>query len=522
MAAPERRSGGFMPTVEDIETGPSEGQRPLRFSVLVPLFAMRGDVVEHLRTWAEAQTLDRESYQLVVASDGSDPGLERRVAALLGPHDVLERAPGSHSVDLYNAAAARAAAPWLVLTEAHCAADGACLAELAHAIDREAGVDAARLVVGGHIRTTPFGDTLARWFDQVFAHWYEPGQWPRLSFFGAAIRRDAYLAAAGAVAARYGLFSPMLLSARLDDRGARVTRVPAARVFHVADDDIREALEHTADFAYGECVARTEHEARFCERYFGHAGLWANRLRYRPAIARHVARVLAQAAARAAAQRRAEAAWISGELAAWLPACAAGVDPYLMWERVRLLCSELAAGRLARGEGRRSSGFEEAHRRIVRVAQLRWIGDQEHPSAAPVRAPGRWPVEELPGVALVGMHGLEVHGERLFRWTEPVALLRLAVPAGAGEHRLLVDTGGLRGSPLDYVDSVYAGTRRVPRAALRDDGGRLVVRLPPARGRAAPAGITILSRPLEPRGAGRTDPRRLGMPVFSVELRPWD
>ncbi|MDX6642940.1 MAG: hypothetical protein QOD76_902 [Solirubrobacteraceae bacterium] len=519
MAAPERRFGIFMATVADTETGPNGDQRQLRFSVLVPLFAMRGDVVEHLRTWADEQTLDRDCFQLVVASDGSDPALERRVAAMLGPHDLLERAPGSHSVELYNAAAARAAAPWVVLTEAHCSADRACLASLAEAIDREAGLDAARLVVGGHIRSTPFGDTLARWFDQVFADWTEPGQWPRLSFFGAAIRRDVYLAA-GAVDARYGLFSPMLLSARLVERGARVARIPDSQVFHVADDDIREALEHTADFANGECTARTDHEAEFCERYFGHAGLWANRLRYRREIARHVAAVLAHAALRAAVKQRAETGWLVRELAAWAPACAAGADPYLLWERARLRWSELAADRFAPGQSRRSSGFEEAHRRVVRVTQLRWIRDHDGPPPPPMRATGRWPVAELPGAALVGIHGLEVHRERNFRWTEPVALLRL--PPVAGEQALIVDTGGLRGPPLDYVDAVYAGTSRVPRDSLRDDGQRLIVRLPPLRAAAPYAGTTILSRPLEPRQVGRADLRRLGMPVFSVELGPWE
>jgi hypothetical protein len=439
---------------------------------------------------------------------------------MLSPHDLLERVPGSRSVDLYNAAAARAAAPWLVLTEAHCAAEGACLAALAHAIDREPGLDAARLVVGGHIHSTAFGDALARWFEQVFAQWAEPGQWPRLSFFGAAIRRDAYLDAADAVDVRYGLFSPMLLSARLDQRRARVARVPDARVFHVADDDIREALQHTADFARGECTARTHHPAPFCERYFGHAGLWANRLRYRREIARLVAGVLARAAAHAALEQRAEAAWIGRELAAWAPACASGAGPRLLWERARLRWSELAADRFALGDSRRPSAFEHAHRRVVAVTQLRWIRDHAGPQPPPLPATGSWPVEELPGAAIVGIHGLEAHGQRCFRWTEPVALLRLGMRVDAGEQALIVDTGGLRGPPLDYVDAVYAGTCRIPRASLRDDDGRLVVRLPRLRERAA-AGITILSRPLEARGVGRANRRRLGMPVFSVELSPW-
>src|SRR6476659_1726021 len=89
-------------------------------SVLVPLEDTRGDVAEHLRTWTHAQELARDRFQVVLAGAGSDPEGERRLEEHLAPQDALVRVPGAGLIDLWNAAAARADAGWLVFTEAHC------------------------------------------------------------------------------------------------------------------------------------------------------------------------------------------------------------------------------------------------------------------------------------------------------------------------------------------------------------------------------------------------------------------
>ncbi len=49
---------------------------------------------------------------------------------------------------------------------------------------------------------------------------------------------------------------------------------------------------------------------------------------------------------------------------------------------------------------------------------------------------------------------------RSFRWSEPVALLRLGAPAGGAVVRIA--TAGLRGAPLDYLHGVYAGRALPP------------------------------------------------------------
>ncbi|MGH7268106.1 MAG: hypothetical protein ACREMB_25085, partial [Candidatus Rokuibacteriota bacterium] len=156
--------------------------------------------------------------------------------------------------------------------------------------------------------------------------------------------------------------------------------------------------------------------------------------------------------------------------------------------------------------------------RVVHLAGLEWL--RRHGAAPPPRAgTGRWPIESLGPDTVVGFHGLEAHGGRRFRWTEPVALLRLAPPDG--EHELRVETGGLRGSAPDAVLAVVVGGRALPRALVSGDGdGALRVRLPPRWSAAAREGIVIVCSPLAPARAGAADPRPLGLPVLSLALVP--
>ena len=287
-------------------------------SLLVPLEDARGDAVEHLRTWTHEQSLPRERYQVVIASTGEDPEGDERVQDLLADHDVFERVPGADLIELWNAAAARADSDWVVLTENHCEADPACLASVVRTIESDGDHDALTLD-HGHITSNAVSELGARWFEQVYEEWDEPGQWPRLNLVGFAIRRGAYLEAGG-LDPRYGLFSAPLLSARLHRGGARIGHLPDAHVLHVHADDIEEHHGHSADFARGECEARTREERVFCERYFGPAPIWTNRLRYEPRFARRAGAVIAASAARAVAGRRGELPWLLRELAAWLPA----------------------------------------------------------------------------------------------------------------------------------------------------------------------------------------------------------
>jgi hypothetical protein len=484
-------------------------------SVLVPLEDLRGDAAEYLQTWTSAQALARERYQVVLAGDGSDPEGERRLEALLAPQDALVRAPGANLIDLWNAAASRADAPSLLFTEAHCLADRGCLDAVVRAVEADPDLDAASLDHGHHARTAS-AELGARWFDELHAVW-DRDHWRHLNFVGAVVRRDAFNAAGG-LDPTLGVFAIPALAARLHERGARVGHVDEATVAHVHNDSLADHHALSADWVVGECRVRSVGPSAYCERYFGHDGIWANRLAYRPEIARALARDVADAVARAAVRRREDVPWLTRELARRLPACVGGARPGAAAEGLRVRVNEIAAERLPLPADARYARYLQGQEAAVRRARLGWVRDHVTTPPAPAPARGRWAVDELDDTVLVGAHALERDAARAYRWTEPVTLLRVAAPEG--EHELVLDTGGLRGRPQDYVTGAYVGGRRVSRDRLRGDATRLVVPLPRhgARPRSG-GGITILSRPLDPRMLGAEDPRPLGMPLFSVEVR---
>ncbi|MFL5867691.1 MAG: hypothetical protein ACJ766_11405 [Thermoleophilaceae bacterium] len=487
-------------------------------SVIVPLIDPRGDAVDHLRTWTHGQTLPRDRYQMVLVADGRHPEAERAVAELLEPHDTITHARDVDGRDnfyegagLYDAGAAAAAAPWLVLTENHCEADPNCLAAAAAAIDADPEVDAFTFD-HGHMCANEVARMSARWFREVYAEWdKKQGGWTRLNAVGCAIERKAYLDAGG-MPAPYGLFSVVLLAARLYEQGRKVGHADGALVHHQHEERMRDHHLHSADHTRGEFDARADLAPAFSERYLGWEAAWARKLRYRPAVARRLAAALARETARAAMRRRQDVPWLIRELVGVLPAALLGPRPYTLKEHVAFLWNEQIAEHVPFPRGWRWRSYLRGQDRVVRLTQLRWIQDRQRgPMDEPLREPHS-PAEALDPGGVVGAYALERQNGSAYRWTEPVSLVR--VSGASGPRQLAIGTGGLRGSPLEAVSGVYVGGRRVPRARLGDEGGRLVVPLPETESD-EPVEVAVLARP-HPAAPG--DRRRLGLPVFSVDL----
>jgi hypothetical protein len=483
-------------------------QDALELAVILPLEDPRGDIADHLRTWTHWQDLDRERYQVVVAGDGEHPEFERGVEELLSPQDLMIRVPGASTMGLYAAAAEAATAKVIVLTEAHCLADPGCLLAIADAFAEDADLD------GGIIRyeqspSNPLGELTDRWFDRAFAAWDLAG-WPRFNNAGVAVRREAY-ARAGGLEPRQELYAPSVLSAHMHEQGCRVEPLEGAVLTHELEETIAESLDASRSFARGGCMARRQEDPEFCDRYFGSAGLWGRRLSYQPEIARSM--VAALVSAIRSNPRGSE--WLYRELAARVPAGVAGPHPRWIWEKTTARLHAAIAEFTSLPAEARWRSYVSAQDRTVRSVQL---AESTQPDGLPVplepdTVVGAGRLAEV----LVGADALESADGRGFRWTEPVALMRLSVPADGALLR--VETGGLRGRPLDYIHGVYCAGRELPRESITGDDEDFEVRLPAHLARdAATEGVVILADPQVPSRAGSSDPRRLGIPVVAVEL----
>ena len=477
--------------------------------MLLPLEDPRGDPIEHLRTWSHGQTLERRRYQLVLAADGEHPELERQASALLAPQDILVRAPGAPLMGLYEAGAKAAGAPVLVLTEAHCRADPGCLAAVAEAFAADPDLDAATLEYR-QSASTPVGELSSRWLELVFDQLRQANRL-RLEVAGSAIRREAYRRAGG-LDPKLETFSYPVLSARLQEEGARVAHLREALVEHENQEDMRDTLALARTFAHGECAARRELDPEFCERHFGPAGLWDRRLAYRPEIARAIAVALASAARRSPGDAR----WLARELLAKLPATAAGSRPRRALERGTAAAHRAIAQTTPLPARARWRAFVAAQARTIRAVELAEGAREDRRSGPSVVGIGRYDASDLDRV-LAGVNSLERAGGQLFRWTEPTAALLVAPPAAGAVLR--IDTAGLRGRPSGYLHGVYAAGRPLPSNLISVDERTVETTLPAALAEEATP-LVFISRPLVPSRLGSPDERRLGMPIAQVALVP--
>jgi hypothetical protein len=330
---------------------------------------------------------------------------------------------------------------------------------------------------------------------------------------GFAIRAEL-MNSIGGLEADYDSFSATYLSAQLVARGIKIEMIAGAAITHVDERDMAEQHTASAGYVRGEFDARQGADPVFLERHFGHVPRWANQLKLDKSTARAMSRAVLSAAL-AHPQQRASLARLLPKLIADR---VAGTAPRIALHRLAVGLDRFAVERLPMPRRWRTARFVRAHARLVRLTQFEWIRD--HPATNPPSlAHGCWPIERLGPHEIVGVHGLEEHGRGRFRWTEPVAMLRLAPHADDCELR--IDTGGIRGDPLSSLIAVVVGDRILPREFVTSERNEvLIIRLPAGWLAATRDGIVLVCSALTPARFGKPDPRQLGLPIVSIEVVP--
>lgn len=115
---------------------------------------------------------------------------------------------------------------------------------------------------------------------------------------------------------------------------------------------------------------------------------------------------------------------------------------------------------------------------------------------------------------LINFHELEQHEGVHFRWTEPVAMVRLDVPPGS--YAVAIDTASFRGPRCDFRFQLHWNEFLIPRSEVEAESGQIRFSVSPSMFAAQiEQRLTIACKPLTVEG-GR---RQLGMPVRWIELR---
>jgi hypothetical protein len=479
-------------------------------TVIYPLIELREDMISPLRSWTQGQTLARERYRVIAVFAEVDRAQARAMEPLLGPNDELLPVPDRSFAALINAGTARARTPWLLMTEGHCIAQPGCLDEVMRWIETDPQGEIGNFELA-HVSRNTVNRLVARWYEETLAQWRTPPNWEHAISGGFAIRASL-LDEVGPLEPAFQAFSPHVQSARLHSRGVKVVSFPRAAVIHLDERTMSEFYDSTARYAHGEFIARSQIDPAFMERYFGGAYLWTNRAR----LERGTALAMARALIIAARTSPARCAALAGTLASLLATAAGGVRLRIALNRLVLAIHAMAIEWLPMPEEMRFRHFLRSHQRVVRLAQLQWLQRNPMPSTA-LFSEGRRAIDELGPGDIVGVHGLEEFHGRRFRWSEPVAMIRIAPRQTACELRL--ETGRIRGDPLALLIAVVVAGRALPREyCTQDDKGTLTIVLPPPFAAAARDGIVLICEALSPAREGKPDPRALGLPIMSMEI----
>lgn len=469
-------------------------------SVVVPLLRGREADLDGVAGWTR-QSLSTGRFEVLAVSPG-DPAHDDEARRLLRHGDRLIVAPGLGESGLWDAGARAALGDVLVLTECHSIPHPGCLAAAIAALS--AGLDVACF------ESRAPRSTAAAWledavFQDLFERYIDDGDPRALSLRGIALPREIYLRSGGLRPDDHECFAERVLAARLANIGARIGRAPGAVVEHAPNARFRAVRADSLNFHRDEVHARlagAPHEID-PETQLEMTPEWDARARFDPTLNRAALPGLVRLAlrrepsARAARQAlpRTLARGVAGpQLAAWAAAI-----------RCRFVMAALS---IAWRTGRRPDP-SSAWAVLSRASVLRILSEQCETRVwadrLQLRADGEGINADHLSVHAAGMHLAEQFNGRAFRWTEPVVVLDLELPAGA--NAVTVQLLGLRSLGSGDVSAAW-GHRHVPATALRIDASTItVLELAEARG---PLTLSVTRM----RSSG--DRRRLGLPIVAV------
>lgn len=482
-----------------------EGDGPL-VSVIIPLPDSRGHALESLRAWAENQSFPRERYEVILMGDGTEPGLEAQARARLCKPDRLIIQPDASEFELYDIGARAATGRWVVFTEGHCLGGRHCLRELVRHFATTGDAVAACRSVG--FTSNHMARMESRAFDGVAPIRLHPDHWSKVFLRGSAVSREVYLAVGG-INGRYHLFCEPDLSARIHATGHALGYAPRAIVYHYNTTRFRELSESVHGYIGGEIRYRLEHPAGDGDRYFGVPSWWQQRGLLDPAVDRNVWQSLGKTLSgpdegRADRFRR----W-----AMLLPFALLGQRGRCLREERRVLLARARVWWWRKNDDALFPAYRDLAERLAWQHAVHVLSASDH-LESPESAEARdvYDVPDLPETWLTGFHLVEELDGEQFRWSGPVACLKLPLDP---EYRVLrLRTRGLRPRPGLRA---FLNGRRLAIHDCQSESGEIRLILGRRHFKPGPFQyLVLICEPLRPWLQGVPDQRELGLPLFSV------
>ena len=493
------------------------GPRP-KLSVIMPMEDHRGLGQRAVESWTLGQRCALGDFELIVLIDRHTKDIEDGIRRVLRPQDQLIYADMENEMAQYHHGATLARSEVLLFTEPHCIAEP-------QAVDEINKFFANENADGLCVRSTPIADNRiaemeSRMYDEGFADWSRPDHWAKVIVRGFGIRKKAYFDAGG-YDLRYDRFAEWLLAATLRQRGVRLLYAPGAGMAHLYSDNFRLLEVFIKEFTDGECKFRLEtDDTEFCYRFFEAPAEWTEARAFRPALAQQAWRNLWQVIRR----RRPMAASLKGLLSSLLMLLRAA--PLSLLGRRYLLASYRLPVQLAKlrfyahyfNPEKQYQDFldfymgETALCR-VKMALAHPAQDSNGQTMGEIMhyRPG-----EMADSELYGFHPEEHHAGDRFRWSGPLAAMRLSLPPG--NYSLTLKLLSVRKLEPDNDVAFFLNDRFIEEVKYSDTDPSLCLRLNHSHFNAAENWLCVICRPWRIVRRPGHDERELGLPLKEITV----
>lgn len=482
-----------------------ENEKPL-ISVIIPeLFDDPRADIAFLRDWVE-QTCE-EPFEIIIVALPGGHDFVSAVEQILRPSDQFIIEEFSHEIEGYAMGAAAARGQWIFVTENHVRPEPDCLREvLAFLAD---GSTDACVIKSSSI----FGSKIARAEGACF-QWQMQREDPErmsLQLRGFVVRLDVFLRCGG-LPARYKTHAPGILSHRLAKAGIKVRLLDKPLIHHVNCSTFKSFALDIRDTTLGECV--------FADDSTMQAEVPAT-LPWRQGCHWHLVKALGQRAlfpgGRLTKRQRLRMALGLPRDVAWHLSKGSFVT-HVRCMMAHLFCRWLWVrfAMAPAGSDEELAWFIRMWQQIVHAARLDYAkGFSRRRCVDPGHSGVR--MAAMSNNQLEGFHGLESHAGRIFRWSEPLAEISVAIPSAS--HRFTIDTGRLRGDTVAGSLGLLVNRNRISPDEMTTEEGLIAFTVPAKWiDEWSATRVTIMVDPLqEPRQFGGQRGRKLGLPVFDFQ-----
>jgi GT2 family glycosyltransferase len=498
---------------------------PVKISVVTTLLYPRERPLECLRSWTHGQDFPPDDIEMIVVINGRRRHWENRLPEVLRPGDRTLYCNDSNEMALYDAGIRAARGEWILMTEPHVTAEPDCIRQL---LDHSQAEELA----GACARTMPCDERSpvarmeARMYLESAAAWSRPGEWRLITKRGVMFRKDAYLSVGGFDTDQLR-FAETTLAAKLHQAGYPLGYAEAARIHHQNSTSLGELLHYIWEYRRQELRVLCEQPGLLGEdtcssAFAGDPGL-SGLTRALPGARRALLQAIWGVVAGLHAMEVWRLRWLllRACLRVAIPASPVRIAPPLaaFYRFVRAGCAFYLAGK---DDRRRYAAYQKLWQTLgdlsVATLPLKTVKTGGAATAA-ARTPSTRQVcmaRLRPGEA-AGFHGLENLGNRSFRWTSPIAVVRIPESEGKIKQLESVTWEILQARPLGpKAVCLFHGGRQFQGEEMPDGNGWLFKPQTPLDGSARKGAeyLVLICPPWVVPGS--VDRRLLGLPVVGV------